>query len=53
VLGYIVVFNNTYASTYKNIDIEGDITSSDGMIITTIFTIFSKFTTITVAGVKT
>jgi len=52
-LGYIVIFNNTYASTYKNIDVEGNITSSDGIIITTIFTAFSRFTTITVVGVKT
>jgi len=53
VLGDIIIFNNIYASTYKNIDVEGDITSSDGIIITTIFTVFSRFTTITVVGVKT
>jgi len=53
VLSYIVIFNNIYASIYKNIDVEGDITSLDGIIINTIFTTFSRFTTITVVGVKT
>jgi len=53
VLGYIVIFNNTYASTFKNIHVEGDITSSDGIIITTIFAAFSGFTIITVVSIKT